>query len=328
MPRRVSAASVASLDGSSSIPLHACSKEEIEVCAILSLGLNGPSYELFRAGHSVRLPGLPSPDFVHGTVIYQYDGMAFHGEDREERDVRVTSRHIAAGYTVVRLRDRVRDLPAMDGLTCVQVNARDKLRSAIYDLARVTRVPQSVAIIQEWSARRLSELVDVPVSRQPGIAWFQSLDPAPLLLKHYRMPFENAEFMTHLSAVCNALPAAACRSVVDRYDLERDVVAMHSWLLRLGVERFVTFAGKDSVATRLENPAFSEVLEGWLVRLGLERFVTFAGKDSVASRLDNPAFNEVLEGWLVRLGLERFVTFAGNNSVASRLDNPAFNEVL
>ena len=166
MPRRVSAASAASLDGSSSIPLHACSKEEIEACAILSLGLNGPSYELFRAGHSVRLPGLPSPDFVHGTVIYQYDGMAFHGEDREERDVRVTSRHIAAGYTVVRLRDRVRDLPAMDGLTCVQVNARDKLRSAIYDLARVTRVPQSVAIIQEWSARRLSELVDVPVSRQ------------------------------------------------------------------------------------------------------------------------------------------------------------------
>ena len=85
------------------IPLHACSKEEIEICAILSFGLNGSSYELFRAGHNMRLPGLPPPDFVHGTVIYQYDGMAFHGEDREERDARVTSRHIAAGYTVVRL---------------------------------------------------------------------------------------------------------------------------------------------------------------------------------------------------------------------------------
>ena len=309
-----------------SIPLHACSKEEIKVCAILSLGLNGPSYELFRAGHSARLSSLPAPDFIHGATLYQYDGKAFHKDT--ERDIRVTARHLAAGYTVVRLRDRVTHLPAAPGLTCVSVSARDSTCAAVYDLVGVARTPANVALVEAWSSRRLSELVDVPACRKPGLAWLQAKNPTPLLLKHYRLPFENGEFMHTLQTLCQALPEKACRSVLDRYDLEFDMQKLHVWLARLGAKRFVTFAGNNGVAARLTDPEFHAALEMWFGRLGVERFVTFAGNGGVAKRLTDLKVHAALEMWLERLGVDRFVTFAGNDSVATRLTDSDFHAAL
>ena len=121
------------------IPLHACSKEEIKICAILSRGLIGDDYDEFRAGHACKLlNGLQQPDFVYGKYIFQYDSHYFHdGDPAVERDMRVNQRHIQAGYSVIRLRDRLPPLPTCDGLTCVAMNAADRHLTSVYAWARL-----------------------------------------------------------------------------------------------------------------------------------------------------------------------------------------------
>jgi len=146
--------------------LHACSKEEIKICAILSRGLIGDDYDEFRAGHACKLlNGLPQPDFVYGKYIFQYDSHYFHdGDPAVERDMRVNQRHIQAGYSVIRLRDRLPPLPTCDGLTCVAMNAADRHLTSVYAWARLAPTPDNVRKVDDWAARRLGELVDVTSS--------------------------------------------------------------------------------------------------------------------------------------------------------------------
>ena len=64
----------------------------------------------------------------------------------------------------------------------------------------------------------------------------------------------------------------------------------------LGKDKFVTFIC-NSVAARLQDPAFTDSLDNWLKVLGKDKFVTFIC-NGVAKRLMEPAFTASWNRWL------------------------------
>jgi hypothetical protein len=97
------------------------------------------------------------------------------------------------------------------------------------------------------------------------------------------------------------------------------------WYTVLGEAKFVSFMC-DSVAARLGDPDFTDILEKWRSILGDTKFVTFLS-DSVTARLGDQDFTDILEKWRSILGDSRFATIIGN-SVAARLGDPNFTNFL
>ena len=97
------------------------------------------------------------------------------------------------------------------------------------------------------------------------------------------------------------------------------------WRGVLGNAKFVTFIS-DSVACRLADTQFTDLLEVWRGVLGNAKFVTFI-TGSVACRLADTQFTDLLEVWRGVLGNAKFVTFI-TGSVASRRTETQFTDLL
>jgi hypothetical protein len=326
------------------VNLQGTSQQELLVSAIVSLVLNGADYGKFVEGTEARLSGLPNPDFLFTDengrrTAFQFDGYYWHrGPDRLERDVRVTDRHLAGGVNeVVRFRDRLDVLPDRANLICFVVNASHtgaKLISAVFTAMReiasklrLTQIEETathINTVQEWAAKRVTELVTVPVERQPGLTYLRQYAPAAgLLLKHYRLPFERPEFFEKFKTFCDAVGREHVWKMVSlSFDLTVDMDALLRWHESLGNKQFARFMC-NSVAARLagaDAATFEAKLERWRAILGNEQFVSFMC-DGVAARLvgaDAATFEAKLDRWHETLGNEQFVSFMCDG-VAARL---------
>ena len=109
-----------------------------------------------------------------------------------------------------------------------------------------------------------------------------------------------------------------CDSVAARLGDAGFVEALERWCGALGDDRFVTFI-KSSVAARLGVPGFVVALEHWRGVLGDDTFVTFVSRNSVASRVLDDEFMDLVVDLMVELGQDETITLLVNG-VASRLE--------
>ena len=80
------------------------------------------------------------------------------------------------------------------------------------------------------------------------------------------------------------------------------------WSEQLGIQSFVRFISRDSVACRIMDAEFNEKLIWWSEQLGIKSFATFISTGSVACRIMIPEFHERLIWWSEELGIQTFFT--------------------
>jgi hypothetical protein len=308
--------------------LNGTSKQEIEVCAIISYAIYGPDYASFEAGHLFKLPdGLPLPDFVDVAkkILYQFDSYFFHN-DRIEQDIRVSERHIRAGFSVVRLRDNLPSLPNFPGLTCIAVDAKDPTWTAVYKAFNVPQTPINKAMIADLVNRRLYALTHIPDARKLGLQWLQEQLCMPLLLKHFRLPLECAVFFNRIKQLFSSTTLEMRQLIATTCQLDDSHIdELQYWLFKLDKDKFVSFMC-DGIAARLTDEAFKAELHYWFDKLDKKQFVTFMC-NGIAARLTDEAFKAELHYWFDKLDKKQFVTFMCNG-IAARLTNEAFKAEL
>jgi hypothetical protein len=198
---------------------------------------------------------------------------------------------------------------------------------AVYDLVGLPMTANNVAIVQAWTARRIADLVDVPETQQAGLDWFCTVRGTALLLKQYRLPFEQPAFTTRVQTLCANLSSKHVQ-VLDLYDLEYDLEKLEYWNAKLGPELFARLVGTESVAARITDLAFKAALHDWLADLGPELFVRLVATGSVAARITDPSFLVAIEPFYNLLDLAQFVRLVGKDSVAARITDHLFQAAL